>query len=77
MSATSYVRRLAVFVCLAAMLIAVVTLGAVHLPLAVLVTLCFIVAISVCVLLPIVEEHSHTQQALALPAFSPRPPPVR
>jgi hypothetical protein len=55
----------------------VVTPGAVHLPLAVLVTLCFIVAISVCVLLPIVEEQSHTQQALALPAFSPRPPPVR
>jgi hypothetical protein len=77
MSATTYLRRLAVFVCLAAMLLAVVTPGAAGLSLAAVFALCFVIAISVSALSPIVDEQSHKLQLIALPAFSSRPPPVR
>ena len=77
MCATPHVRRVVVFICLAMVLFAALTPGAASLPLAILVALWFLIEIAVSILLPHVEEQSHAQQALALPAFSPRPPPVR
>jgi hypothetical protein len=77
MKAVSQVRRVVVFFCLAVVLLAALTPGVAALALAILVTLSFFVAIALFVLLPHVEERNHPRQALALPAFSPRPPPAR
>jgi hypothetical protein len=77
MNVTPQLRRLAAFVCLALLLVAAIIPGAFGLPPAFVFTLCFVVSISVCFVLPFVEEHTHTSRTLALPAFSPRPPPVR
>jgi len=77
MGATPHVRRVVVFICLAMVLFAALTPSAVSLPLAILVALWFLIEIAVSILLPNVKEQSPAQQALALPAFSPRPPPVR
>jgi len=77
MSPNSQVRRLVVFLCLAALLLAAMTPSAICLQLAILATLWFFIEITLSAPLPHVDEQSHTQQALALPAFSPRPPPVR
>jgi hypothetical protein len=77
MSATPQLRRVVGFFLLAAVLLAVLTPGAASLPLAILVvTLCFLIAIVLSVLLFRFDEQNHTQQALLLPAFSPRPPPT-
>jgi len=73
----SQVRRVAVFFCLAVVLLAALTPGAAALPLAILITLCFLISIAINVLLPIVDEHRTTRQILVIPAFSPRPPPAR
>ena len=77
MSETPHVRRLVVFLCLAALLLAAMTSGAAGLPLAILISLWGFTAIVLSVPLPQIDEQSHTQQALALPAFSPRPPPTQ
>jgi len=77
MNATSHVRRVFVFLCLAALLLAALTPGAAGLPLAILVTLWLLIAVVIAVPLPHVDEQDHTQQTLALSAFSPRPPPAR
>jgi hypothetical protein len=77
MTATPHIRRVAVFFCLAILLLAALTPGATSLPVAILVAQWFFIAIAVSVLLPYVDKQNHTQQALALPAFSPRPPPAR
>jgi hypothetical protein len=53
------------------------TSGAAGLPLAILISLWGLLAIVLSVPLPQIDEQSHTQQALALPAFSPRPPPTQ
>src|SRR6266850_6508823 len=52
-------------------------MSAAILPLAILATLCFLIAIAIFILPPHVEEQSHPQQVLALPSFLPRPPPAR
>ena len=70
-------RRLVAFFCLAVLLLAALTPSTAILPLAVLVILRFLIAIAVLVLLPLVDEQSLPQQALKVPAFSPRPPPAR
>jgi fatty acid desaturase len=75
MNATSYVRRIAVFFCLAMVLLAALTPGAAGFLPAILVPMWFFIAIVLSFLLSYVDEQHHTQQALALPAFSPRPPP--
>jgi hypothetical protein len=62
--------------CLAALLLAVLTPVAATLPLAILLTVCFVIAISLSVPLRRVDEHILAPPALALPAFSPRPPPI-
>jgi hypothetical protein len=77
MSATSYIRRVAVFFCLAALLLAAVAPGAAGLPLAILFTLEFFVAISLGVRLPQLDGQSQMHLTLTLPAFSPRPPPAQ
>ncbi len=77
MSAMSQFRRVAAFVCLAALLFAAVMPGAAGLSLTVLATLWFIIEIVAIVPLPRIDGLSFTQWALALPGFSPRPPPVR
>jgi hypothetical protein len=73
----SQVRRVAVFFCLAVVLLAALTPGAAALPIAILITLSFLIAIAISVLLPVVDEQRTTQQSLVIPAFSPRPPPAR
>jgi hypothetical protein len=77
MSAMSQVRRVAVFFCLAFVLLAALTPGPAVLPFAILIPLWFSIAIAISVLLPLVDEHRTTQQSLVIPAFSPRPPPAR
>jgi hypothetical protein len=77
MNVTPQLRRLAAFFCLALLLAAAVIPGAFGLPLAFVFALCFVVSISVCVLLPVIENQTQTVPALELPAFSPRPPPLR
>lgn len=70
------------FLCLAALVLAALVLaalmpGAAGLALAFLVaTICFFGTISLIVLLPWADAESHSQQVLALAAFSPRPPPA-
>jgi hypothetical protein len=71
------VRRLVAFICLVMVLLAALAPGSVSLPPAILVALSFFVPIAASLLLLRVNEQIHTQQALALPAFSPRPPPAR
>jgi hypothetical protein len=75
MRAASYIRRIAFFVCLAAVLLAALTPGMAGLPFAILVPLLFFIAIVLSVPLPCIEEQTYTPQAFALPVFSPRPPP--
>jgi len=77
MSAMSQLRRVAVFFCLVVVLLAALSPGAAGLPLAILMPLWFLIAITISVLLPLVDEHSTTQPSLGIPAFSPRPPPAR
>jgi hypothetical protein len=74
---TPRLRQLTGFVCLALLLAAAIIPGAFGLPLAFVFALCFVVSISTCVLLPAVDDQTSTIPALELPAFSPRPPPVR
>jgi hypothetical protein len=77
MREVSSFRRAAAFFCLAVVLLAALTPSATSLPVAILVTLSFLIAIAIFVFLPHVEEQNHPQQTLALPDFSPRPPPAR
>ena len=77
MSMKPHVRRVFVFFCLAALLLAALTPGAAGLPLAILVTLWFFIAVVVSVPLPHIDEQGHKQQDdLAVLALSPRPPPA-
>jgi hypothetical protein len=77
MNVTPRLRRLGAFVCLALLLAAAIIPGAFGLPLAFVFALYFVVSISVCVVLPVIENQTRTIPALELPAFSPRPPPLR
>jgi hypothetical protein len=76
MISTSRFRRIAIFLCVAALLLAAFTPAAHGLPFAILVTLWFWVAITLSFRLRYIDKQSHPQPALALPAFSPRPPPA-
>jgi hypothetical protein len=78
MKASPQVRRLVIFLCLAGLLLAALTPSVAGLALAVLVlTSWFLVGFALTVLLPCVDEESRAPKALALPAFSARPPPIR
>ncbi len=77
MNVTPQLRRLAAFACLALLLAVAIIPGAFGLPLAFVFALCFVISISVCVVLPFIENQTRTVPVLDLPAFSPRPPPLR
>jgi hypothetical protein len=68
---------MAVFFCLTAALLAAVMPASAGVLLAIVLPLCFVIAISVFVLRPVLEDQSHSLEILVLPSFSPRPPPVR
>ena len=77
MRAAFPVRRLAALLCVLLVLLAALSQsGAVH-PYAVLVTLCFLIAIATFAFLLRADEQIQPLQALELPVFSPRPPPER
>jgi hypothetical protein len=73
----SHFRRFLASVCVVMVLLAALAPASVSLPPAILVVLSFLVAIGASVLLPSFEEQIQPRQAIALPAFSPRPPPAR
>jgi hypothetical protein len=77
MSGMYQVRRFVAFFCLVMVLLAALAPGSISLPPAILVVLSLLVAIGASVLLPRFEERIQPRQAIALPAFSPRPPPAR
>jgi hypothetical protein len=78
MSDRSKLRRFAIFLCLGILLLAALTPGAAGLPLAFLVfAVWLLAAIPQVLLLACTAEDSHAQKALALIAFSPRPPPAK
>ena len=77
MSATANLRRVAIFLLLAAVLLAALTPGMAGLLLGFLVTLSFAVAIFPRVPLPQADGQSYAQLAQALAVLSPRPPPAR
>jgi hypothetical protein len=77
MNVTPQLRRLTALACFALLLAAAMIPGAFALPLALVFALCFVVSISACVVLPVIENETRTVPALELPAFSPRPPPLR
>ena len=76
MSKTPHVRRIVIYLLLAAVLLAVMTPHAIDLLHAILGIVLFFIAISISIPLPNVVEQRHSQQALAIPPFSPRPPPA-
>jgi len=76
MSKTSHVRRIVVCLLLAAVLLAAMSPHAIDLLHAILGIVLFFIAISISIPLSKVDEQGHTQPLLALPAFSPRPPPA-
>jgi hypothetical protein len=76
MSETPHVRRIVVCLLLAAVLLTVMTPHAINLLHAILGIVLFFIAISISIPLSDVDEQGHTQQVLAIPAFSPRPPPA-
>ena len=77
MRATSSVRSLAALFCVLLVLLAALTpSGAIH-PYAILVTLCFLIAVATFAFLLHADEQTQALQALELPVFSPRPPPER
>ena len=77
MHAASPVRRLAVLLCVLLVLLAALSLsGAIH-PVAILVTLYFLIAIATFAFLLNADEQIQPLQLLELPVFSPRPPPER
>lgn len=77
MSATSQVRRVAAFICLAIVLLAALTPNGTGLPTAILVAQWFFVALALIVFLSHVDKQTHALQVLTLAPFSPRPPPER
>jgi hypothetical protein len=76
MSKTPHVRRIVVYLLLAAVLLAVITPHIIDLLHAILGIVLFFIAISISIPLPNVGEHGHTQLDLEIPAFLPRPPPA-
>lgn len=59
------------------LVLAALTPGAAGLALAFLVvTICFLGAISIILTIPCADAESHSQQVFALAVFSPRPPPA-
>ncbi|HTC61665.1 MAG TPA: hypothetical protein VK709_02380 [Candidatus Saccharimonadales bacterium] len=76
MSKTPHVRRIVVYILLAAVLLAVMTPNAVGLLHAILGILYFFIAISISIPMPRVNKQGHPQQVLAIVPFSPRPPPA-
>ena len=76
MKALIHVLRLAILVCLAALLIAALPQVAFGLVLALLVPFWFFIAVITAVLSPVIDELFETRPFPCLPVFSPRPPPI-
>jgi hypothetical protein len=73
---TRKMLRLAALICLAALLIAALTLAPTGPALAVVFVFWFFAAVVVSSSIPLTEQ-VHAQQIALLPSFSPRPPPLR
>ena len=76
MTKTPHVRRIVVCLLLAAVLLAAMSPHAIDLLHAILGIVLFFIAISISIPFFNVDEQRQTQPVLALPAFSPRPPPA-
>lgn len=76
MSKTTHVRRVVVCLLLAAVLLAAMSPHAIDLLHAILGIVLFFIVISISIPLSEVDEQGHAQPFLAVPAFSPRPPPA-
>ena len=77
MQAASPIRRAAAFLCAVLVLLAVLAPSGTIQAVAILVTLCFLIAIATFAFLLHADEQMQPLQALELPLFSPRPPPER
>ena len=77
MHMASPIRRAAAFLCAVLVLLAALTPSGTNLPLAILVTLCFLIAIATFAFLLHADEQIQPLQAFELLLFSPRPPPER
>lgn len=77
MRSASPMRRFVVFFCVVLVLLAALIPSGTALPAAILVPLCFFVAIATFAFLHTGDEQNHPQPVLELPAFSPRPPPAQ
>ena len=77
MHGASPVRRLAALFCVLLVLLAALTPSGTHHQFAIVLTLCFFIAIATLAFLPRADEQIQPLQALDLPVFSPRPPPER
>jgi uncharacterized membrane protein len=73
---TRKMLRLAVLICLAALLIAALTLAPTGPAIAAVFLFCFFSTLVVSSPVPRIER-VHAQQIASLPLFSPRPPPLR
>jgi hypothetical protein len=76
MRPVSPIQGLAVFLCLILLQFVAFTPTVVRHTLAILVCLCYLIPVAVFVCLASIDEEIHLQQASAIAAFSPRPPPA-
>jgi len=76
MKALVHSLRLAVLICLAALLVAALPQVGFGLVLVLLVPVWFCIAAVTAVLLPAIDEHVEIRPFPSLPIFSPRPPPI-
>lgn len=77
MHGASPVRRLAALFCVLLVLLAALTHSGANPQFAIVLTLCFLIAIATFAFLLGADEQLQPLQALELPVFSPRPPPER
>jgi len=78
MNTVSTFQRVTIFLCVAVVLIVALTPGASTLPLVILVGSWLLLGTALLISLPHVDQQNRPQTAaLAIPAFSPRPPPAR
>jgi hypothetical protein len=76
MKALVHTLRLAVLICLAALLLAALPQVGLVLALALLVPIWFLIDFVTAALLPEIDELSEIRLFPSLPVFSPRPPPI-
>ena len=70
-------RRWAVILCVAVLLLTALTHAGIALPVTIFAPLWFFFAAVVALPIPRIDEQWYPQTPLALPVFSPRPPPLR